>query len=414
MDYNGDGKPDLFVSGRVEPWNYPKPVSSFIYRNDSEKGQVKFTDVTDAVAPDLKQIGMICDALFTDFDGDGQTDLIVLGEWTAVTFLKNENGKFKNVTNASGVGGETGWWNSIAAGDFRHTGRTDYILGNTGLNSFYKASEQYPVYITAKDFDSNGRYVGIPSLFLPDKDGVKKEFPADGRDDITRQLSSMKRKFANYNSFAVATMDEVLPPAKRKGALRLKATMLQSCFLRNDGAGKFSMIPLPNAAQVSVINGMVVDDFDGDGNLDVLMNGNDYGTGISVGQYDAMNGLLLKGDGAGGFKPLSIQQSGIYIPGNGKALVKLQSSAGNYLVAASQNKNVLKLYELKKKTGSIRVAPDDLSAVVHFKNGKTQKEEFYYGDSFLSQSARFIKLDSNMLNITITDSKGKTRSVNLP
>jgi len=190
--------------------------------------------------------------------------------------------------------------------------------------------------------------------------------------------------------------------------------MLQSCFLRNDGAGKFSMIPLPNAAQVSVINGMVVDDFDGDGNLDVLMNGNDYGTGISVGQYDAMNGLLLKGDGAGGFKPLSIQQSGIYIPGNGKALVKLQSSAGNYLVAASQNKNVLKLYELKKKTGSIRVAPDDLSAVVHFKNGKTQKEEFYYGDSFLSQSARFIKLDSNMLNITITDSKGKTRSVNLP
>ena len=414
MDYNRDGKPDLFVSGRVEPWNYPKPVSSFIYRNDSDKGHVKFTDVTDAVAPDLKQIGMICDALFTDFDGDGQTDLIVLGEWTAVTFLKNENGKFKNVTNASGVGGETGWWNSIAAGDFRHTGRTDYILGNTGLNSFYKASEQYPVYITAKDFDSNGRYVGIPSLFLPDKDGVKKEFPADGRDDITRQLSSMKRKFANYDSFAVATMDEVLPPAKRKGALRLKATMLQSCFLRNDGAGKFSMIPLPNAAQVSVINGMVVDDFDGDGNLDVLMNGNDYGTGISVGQYDAMNGLLLKGDGAGGFKPLSIQQSGIYIPGNGKALVKLQSSAGNYLVAASQNKNVLKLYELKKKTGSIRVAPDDLSAVVHFKNGKTQKEEFYYGDSFLSQSARFIKLDSNMLNITITDSKGKTRSVNLP
>jgi hypothetical protein len=174
------------------------------------------------------------------------------------------------------------------------------------------------------------------------------------------------------------------------------------------------MIPLPKEAQVSVINAMVVDDFDGDGNLDVLINGNDYGTGISIGRYDAMNGLLLKGDGAGGFTPLSIQQSGIYIPGNGKALVRLQSSKGNYLVAASQNKDVLKLYELKRKTGSIRVAPDDISALIRFKNGKTRKQEFYYGDSFLSQSARFIKLDSNMLNITITDSKGKTRTVNLP
>jgi hypothetical protein len=94
-----------------------------------------------------------------------------------------------------------------------------------------------------------------------------------------------------------------------------------------------------------------------------------------------MNGLLLKGDGAGGFTPLSIQQSGIYIPGNGKALVRLQSSKGNYLVAASQNKDVLKLYELKRKTGSIRVAPDDISALIRFKNGKIRKQEFYYGDS---------------------------------
>jgi hypothetical protein len=414
MDYNRDGKPDLFVSGRVNPWNYPKPVSSFIYRNDSENGHVKFTDVTDEVAPDLRNIGMICDGLFTDFDGDGQTDLIVFGEWTPVTFLKNENGKFKNVTSATGVGGKTGWWNSIAAGDFRHTGRTDYILGNTGLNSFYKASDQYPVYVTAKDFNNNGTYISILSTFLPDSTGVIKEFPAEGRDDIVRQWSSLKKKFPDYRSFALASMDDLLTPQQRDGALRLKATTLQSCFLRNDGGGKFTMIPLPKEAQVSVINAMVVDDFDGDGNLDVLINGNDYGTGISIGRYDAMNGLLLKGDGAGGFTPLSIQQSGIYIPGNGKALVRLQSSKGNYLVAASQNKDVLKLYELKRKTGSIRVAPDDISALIRFKNGKTRKQEFYYGDSFLSQSARFIKLDSNMLNITITDSKGKTRTVNLP
>ena len=411
MDFNKDGKMDLFVSGRVDPWNYPRPVSSFIFRNDSENGHVKFTDVTDEVAPDLKNIGMVCDALFTDFDGDGQTDLIVVGEWMPVTFLKNVNGKFRNVTDASGIAGQAGWWNSIVAGDFRHTGRTDYILGNIGLNTLYKASDQYPVYITAKDFDGNGKYVGVPSLFLPDRDGVKREFPAVGRDDITRQINSMKKRFSNYKSYAMATMDQVLTPEQRQGALRLKATMLQSCYLRNDGGGKFTLIPLPNEAQVSVITGMTAGDFDGDGNLDVLLNGNDFGIDIGIGRYDALNGLLLKGDGAGGFTPLSMQQSGICIPGNGRALVQLRDPSGGDLVAASQNKDELKLYALKRKTGSISVNPDDVSALIRFKNGKVQKEEFYYGHSFLSQSARFLAVDSNMVSVTITNDKGKSRVV---
>jgi len=166
MDYNHDGKPDLFVSGRVDPWNYPRPVSSFIFRNDTENGRVKFTDVTAEVAPDLKDLGMICDALFTDFDGDGQTDLVVVGEWSPITFLKNVNGKFSNVTAASGVGSQPGWWNSIVAGDFRHTGRTDYIVGNAGLNTLYKASDKYPVYITRQRLRQQWplcrHYVAVP------------------------------------------------------------------------------------------------------------------------------------------------------------------------------------------------------------------------------------------------------------
>jgi hypothetical protein len=414
MDFNHDGKLDLFVSGRVEPWKYPKPVSSFIFRNDSEKGHPRFTDVTDEVAPDLKNIGMICDALFTDFDNDGQTDLIVVGEWMPVTFLKNINGRFSNVTAASGLGEYAGWWNSITAGDFRHTGRMDYIVGNIGLNTLYRASSQYPVYVTAKDYDNNGSYISIASLFLPDSTGVKKEFPADGRDDVIRQWSSLKKRFPDYRSFALADMDELLTPEQRKGALRLKATMLQSAYLRNDGGGKFTVIPLPEQAQVSPINGMVADDFDGDGNLDVLINGNDYGTGISIGRYDAMNGLLLKGDGKGGFIPQTIAQSGIYIPGNGKALVKLQGASGSYLVAASQNKDALKLYELKRNTVTIRIGPNDMSALVKSKNGKVRKEEFYYGTSFLSQSARFLQVDGNTESVTITDDQGKSRTVKLP
>ena len=354
---------------------------------------------------------MVCDALFTDFDNDGQADLVLTGEWMPITFLKNVNGKFENVTSGSGISDKLGLWNSIVAGDFRHTGRTDYIVGNVGLNTIYHPSDQYPIYVTAGDFVSNGGYMVIPSLFLPDQKGQLKEFPTNSRDDIVERLPSLKKKFNNYKSFALATIEEIIPPDKRKDAIRLKANTLQSCFIRNDGEGKFQMIPLPGEAQISALNGMLADDFDGDGNLDVLISGNDFSTDVSIGRYDAFNGLLLKGDGTGKFSPLSIQQSGIYIPGNGKALVKLSGSSGNYLVAASQNKDALKLFNLKRKINIIKINPEDINAVINFKNGKIQKEEFYYGSSFLSQSGRFLAIDENVSAVQITDSRGKVRKM---
>jgi hypothetical protein len=411
FDYNKDGKLDLFVSGRVDPWHYPKAVSSFIFRNDSKNGVVKYTDVTNEVAPALKNIGMVCDAIFTDYDNDGWPDLILAGEWMPITFLKNDHGVFKNATQASGIADQTGWWNSIVAGDFRHTGKMDYIVGNVGQNTLYKASEKYPVYITANDFDKNGSYNAITSIFLPDQNGDKKEYPAVGREDLLKEMISMKKKFTNYKSYATATMDEVLTPEQRKGALRLKSNTSQSCYLRNDGGGKFTLIPLPNQAQLSAINGMVVDDFDGDGNLDVMINGNDYGTEVGVGRYDALNGLMLKGDGKGNFIPQSILQSGIYIPGDGKALVKLQSSTGNYMLAASQNRGALKLFEMKSKVSNIKLEPGDASAILTYKNGAKEKQEFYYGSSFLSQSGRFISINKEIKNIRITNDKGQTRTL---
>jgi len=413
IDYNKDGKLDLFISGRVEPWNYPKPVSSVILRNDSKNGHVKFTDVTASVAKDLKNIGLVCDATFTDFDNDGWPDLILTGEWMPVTFLKNDHGVFKNVTANTGISDKFGWWNTIAAGDFEHNGRTDYIVGNTGLNTFYKATDKYPVYITAKDFDNNGSYDAFPSVFLKDLDGDMQEFPAQTRDDIIKQMIGMRVKFQNYRSFAVATMDSVITPEMRKGAIRLKANMMQSCYLRNNGNGKFTMIPLPIEAQISQLNGIVVDDFDGDGNLDIAISGNDYGTEVTTGRYDAFNGLILKGDGKGNFKPLTIEQSGLYIPGDGKALVKLKGAKGNYLLAASQNRDVMKIFELKRTVHSIQLQPLDMYATIKYKNGKTGKQEFYNGTSFLSQSGRFFNVDKTMESVTITDSQGHTRNISL-
>jgi len=411
IDYNLDGKPDLFVASRVEPWRYPKPVSSFIFRNDTENGQVKFTDVTNEVAPGLKDIGLVCDALFTDFDDDGQTDLIVTGEWMPIHFFKNLGGKFKDITEASGISGKPGWWNSIVAGDFRNTGRMDYIVGNLGLNSLYQASDSFPVFMTAKDFENTGKYTGVPSLFLPDQKGIKREFPTQGRDDMTRQLNSLKKKFNTYNKYAVATMDEVLGPEQRNGALRLKATMLQTCYLRNEGGGKFTLIPLPKEAQFSAINGMVVDDFDGDGNLDVLMNGNDYSTSVGIGQYDAFFGLLLKGDGAGGFKPLSMLESGVCISGNGKAMVRLSGPDHQYRIAATQRMADLELFELNKRQQTIPVEPGDQFAVLKLRNGRTQKQELNKGSSFLSQSASFLSIGDSVISVQIKNNKGTMRTI---
>ncbi|MEP6950188.1 MAG: VCBS repeat-containing protein, partial [Ginsengibacter sp.] len=412
FDYNKDGKIDLFVSGRVDPWNYPKAVSSFIFRNDSKNGTVKFTDVTAEVAPDLKDIGMVCDALFTDFDNDGQNDLILAGEWMPVTFLKNEGGKFKNVTSGSGISDKTGWWNSIVGGDFRNTGLTDYIVGNAGLNTLYQASDQYPVFITANDFSHNNSYIPVVSLFLPDKNGGQlKEFPADGRDDIIERIPALRKRFNNYKPFALATMDDIFPDSSRIGAQRLKATMLQSCYLRNDGHGKFTMIPLPKEAQFSALNGMVADDFDGDGNLDIAINTNDYGTDVGIGRYDALNGLVLKGDGKGGFVPLSILQSGIFIPGNGKALVKLRGKDNQYLLAASQNKGPLQVYKLRHPGTEIAFLPDDIYAIVTKENGSKQKIENYSGSSFLSQSGTFFSIGNDTKSVTIVNSRDQQRNV---
>ena len=198
-DFDNDGDLDLFIGGRCNPGKYPLPVSSFIYRNDSKPGQIKFTDITSEAANDLKNIGMICDAIWTDFDNDGWTDLIVVGEWMPITFYKNVKGKLQNITSTTGVGNQTGWWNSMVGGDFDNDGDIDYIVGNLGQNSFFRASDQYPVRLYAKDFDKNGSIDPIVTLYLKDQKGVKKEYPALNRDDIISQLPGLRKNICHTN-----------------------------------------------------------------------------------------------------------------------------------------------------------------------------------------------------------------------
>lgn len=412
-DFDKDGDLDLFVGGRVDPGKYPTPVSSFIYRNDSGNSIIRFTDITRSVAPSLINVGLVCDALWTDFDNDGWQDLMIAGEWMPLRLIKNNNGLFEDATTAGGLTKKLGFWTSLVPGDFDSDGDMDYIAGNIGENTFYKGSEKYPVSIYGKDFDNNGVMECIPTKYLKDREGKLREYTTHTRDDVVDQMPFIKKRFLNYKTFAKATVDSLFTLQEKDGFIKLQANYFKSAFVENKGNGTFEVIGLPSVAQFSCINGMIADDFDDDGNLDVLTVGNDHGTEVSVGRYDASNGLLLKGDGKGNFSPLSIMQSGWFVPGNAKALVKLKGNLGKCLLVASQNRSNMKVFELKREMQYISLNSLDASAVIFYENGRMQKQEFCYGSSFLSQSGRFLNVDKHVTAVEIKEYSGKSRVVTI-
>jgi len=410
-DIDGDGDLDLFIGGRVLPGKYPLPVSSFIYRNDSQNGKIQFTDVTSQAAPALKNIGLVCDGLWTDFDGDGQIDLIVAGEWMPLQFFKNNKGKLENVSAASGINDEKGWWNSITAGDFDNDGDIDYIAGNLGKNAFYRASKQYPVNMYAKDFDKNKSIDIITTVYLPDEKGELKEFPAQTREEHVDQIPSLKKKFLTYKEFGRATINDIFSAEEMKDALKLQANNFESSYIENLGNGKFKLHALPVMAQIAPLYAGVAEDFNHDGNLDIAFTGNDFGTEVGNGRYNALNGLVMLGDGKGNFAPLSILQSGVFIPGDGRALIRLKGADSSYLLAASQNNNTLKVFKSKRNYQFYPILPNDQYCLLTLKNGKKRKQEFYKGESYLSQSGATLVADETIAGIEIVNSKNEKRKL---
>jgi hypothetical protein len=409
-DFDGDGDLDLFVGGRVEQGAYPKPVSSYLLRNDSQKGRAKFTDVTARLAPDLLNIGLVTDALWTDHDNDGQPDLLIAGEWMPLTFLKNTKGQFRKTD--CGLGQYVGWWNSLAAGDFDNDGDMDYIAGNLGLNTFNRASEQQPIGIYAKDFNDDGYFDAIPTVYFRAEDGKMSEFPYNTRDDMAKQMIQAKQRFPEHSRFATSSIKDILLPEELNGALVLRANWMQTSLIENVGNGTFTVRALPLLAQVAPVFGMIVQDINQDGFLDMLLNGNDYGAEVAVGRYDASYGLLLLGDGKGGFTPVNMPRSGYCTLGDTKAMVKIPDSAGKMLVLTSQNRGPLHLAEQVSSTRGLPLLPNEVSAIIKLKNGRSRREEIGYGNSFLSQSARYIWFDSYTTAVEVLDARGKkTRTI---
>lgn len=410
-DINNDGMPDLFVGGLVSPGEYPKPVSSFILRNDSENGKLKFTDVTTELAPELVGLGIVKDALWSDFNNDGLIDLIVTGDWMAVNFFKNTGEGFKNVTNQTGIESQTGWWNSIIGGDFTNNGYTDYVVGNHGLNSIFRASSKLPMKVYAGDINDNGLYDAVITTYKKNEDGVLKEFPAHNMQQMQRILPQITQKFSSNNEYGKTTIHDLFSAENLNRTSAWEVTRLSTSILINKGDGTFEINTLPVEAQFAPVYGILSEDFNGDGNPDLLLTGNHFGTDIRMGSQNAINGMYLQGNGNGSFLTVNHNKSGFYLPGDGRALIKLKGTGNKYLIAASQNNGPLKIFSHEEIRDYISADPDDAYAIIHFESGKMRKYEFYYGSSFISASSRFVPVSDNMIRIDIFKYNGNQRTI---
>ena len=377
-------------------------------RNDSKPGAVKFTDVTAELCPELASIGLISDALWTDFDNDRRPDLLLAGEWMPLTFLRNEGGKFRNINATSGLAGQLGWWTSLAAADFDNDGDMDYIAGNYGENTYFKCTAAEPMHLYAKDFDGNGIYDPFLTCYWQDSLGRRREYIYHTRDDVLRQLIPIRKKFNTYGAFGEATLQDVFPKKELEGAQILRANYMSSAYVENLGAGKFRLQQLPAAAQMAPIFGMLPLDFDADGWLDILLIGNDFGMELLQGRADAFNGLLLKNNGNGQFSTIEMSQSGIVVPGDGRALAQIMLSDGRALLLATQNAGPLLTYAVPETAGKmLALEANETWAEIQYSDGRRRRCEYFRCSSFLSQNSHALYLPQGMYKILLFDHKGQ-------
>ncbi len=333
-DINGDGSPDLFVGGRVIPGRYPEAPRSYVLLNN---GQGEFKDMTATLAPQLQQPGMVTDAAWHDLNGNGDQELIVVGEWMSIQVYAKVNGKFSNQTNAYFDKRYTGWWNTLLLEDFNQDGNMDLIVGNMGTNTQVKVSESEPAELYFKDFDDNGAVDPILCFYIQGT-----SYPYVTRDELLDQISSFRTRFPNYQSYADATIHTIFTPEQLEDAGRLSANYLKTAYFEGSGNGRFSLKVLPVEAQLSPAFALLSLDYDQDGHQDLLIGGNINQARLRFGKYDANYGVLLKGDGEGGFTYVPQGQSGFGVKGDVRSIVSIKNT-----LLFGINQEEIKAYKLK-------------------------------------------------------------------
>ncbi|WP_373495738.1 VCBS repeat-containing protein [Aquiflexum sp.] len=402
-DFDGDGYMDLFVGGRTPVAQFPYPENSFLLKNN--KGTLE--DVTDRIAPGLRHVGMVTDAIWTDFDNDGRIDLMVVGELMAITLFKNTGSGFEKL-EGTGLEKHLGWWNSIVAGDFDGDGDMDYIVGNKGANNYSKPTFERPVSVYAKDFDGNQSVDPVTFAYFKNSEGKYESVPIHFWDDLYGQSTLFRRKFSGYKYYARATEQNLFTEEELTDVLILTGNYDRTSYIENLGNGQFKIHELPTLAQFAPVNGMVVDDVNGDGHLDVLMVGNDYGNEVFSGRHDAMTGLVLLGDGKGGFTAVNPHDSGFLVPGDAKSMAILTGVDGNPLYLSTQNRGKLLIHQkaAQNETRSFVTLKGIHTVMIEFENGNTQRIEIFNRSGFYSNSGMSITIPKNAVSLKGVDYKG--------
>ena len=328
FDFDNDGDLDLFVGSRMKPWNYPEPASSYLLVNENGKFSNYNTD-------QFTDLGLVTDAEWFDYDNDGDSDIVVVGEWMPITVFKNQDGNFiKEEINTNLGCSSTGWWYSIEVGDLNNDKLPDLIVGNLGLNYKYKASVDEPFEVFYDDFDENGTKDIVLAYY---NYGI--QFPLRGFSCSSQQVPDLKDKFEKYDIFASLDVQEVYGEENLENALRLSVNTFESAALINNESF-FDFKPLPNYAQFSSVNDIIIKDFDNDQINDLLIVGNMYHAEIETARNDAGNGLFLKGVGDGSFKEVSVSESGFFAPGDSKKIITLNLGNNDIILVANNNDRI--------------------------------------------------------------------------
>jgi hypothetical protein len=322
-DIDSDGDLDLFIGGRAVPGNYGLMPRSFLLRNE---GSGVWTDISEI---ELGNCGMVTDAAFADTDRDGDQDLIVVGDWLPVMHFQNERGRLV-FSKKQTLKPYAGWWTCIEPADLDGDGDMDFVLGNWGLNTKFKATDEHPLTMYVKDFDQNKKTEFVLNWYPPLDD---RPYPFAGKLDMTAQVPSLKKKALKFEDYAKLTYETMFTEGERKGAVEHKANWLQTAVLWNDGAA-FRLEALPMEAQVSPVFGIAVDDLNGDGKQDIWLGGNFYGLKPEVGRHDSSRGVLLTGHGKGGFYFVNNSQSGISIKGEVRDAAVFATKSSKVLLVA--------------------------------------------------------------------------------
>lgn len=326
-DFDDDGDLDLFIGNRIQPWDYPNPPSSYVLENVG--GAFKVHEPSREV---FSNLGMVTDGIWIDYNKDQFLDLIIVGEWMPVTFVKNEEGHFSIDNERIERLNLKGWWFSIDQGDFDNDGDQDIILGNIGENYKYKASKKEPLELFYTDFDSNGSKDIVITYY---NYGIK--YPLRGFSCSSDQIPSLTKRIGSYSKFASQSFDEIYGSNAIRKALQLEANTFKSQILIDGGNGFYHKKELPVETQFSSINDIIADDIDKDGYMDLLMVGNFYSSEVETPRNDAGVGLFLKGKGDGEFEFQSATKSGFFAPMDAKKIKMIQSKEGKVILVGNNN-----------------------------------------------------------------------------